>query len=327
MRTYTFNECYELLNVDPKTFRGWLKEANIEPDHQVSRADRRIKFLTEEQLNRLAEDHGRLLRGAQQQAEEAISPAAFKLLMDRLARAEEEIARRMPWFEVIERQQTAIQKLEDHVTDLEGELKHYRTEASEQSAAVRMALSRLIDSLREGLQAHEEKTGQALTSLASQSTDFHEQLRALEQKVDQVTGTLTAHITRVESEQVADLDKIKRLRGQIDEHAATFDQLKQSITNLMIVQEGVAMQISTLKDQDIAKLSDRIGEEYRAVWEKVTEYHTSLRELEGKGSIEERRLTELFTLVRDEISARQALAEEISQKKTTTPRARKTAAQ
>jgi hypothetical protein len=34
-KTYTFSECYKLLNVDPKTFRGWLDEAGIDPDHQV----------------------------------------------------------------------------------------------------------------------------------------------------------------------------------------------------------------------------------------------------------------------------------------------------
>jgi len=327
MRTYTFNECYELLNVDPKTFRGWLKEANIDPEHQVSRADRRIKFLTEEQLNRLAEEHGRLLRGVQQQAEEAVSPAAFKLLMDRLARAEEEIARRIPWFEIIEAQQTAIQKLEDRITDQESNLQHYRTVATENSDAVRMALSRLIDAQQESLHALEEKTNQALASLASQYNDFQEQLRALEQKVDQVTGTLTVHITRVESEQVADLDKIKRLRGQVDEQATAFEQLERSLAGLRALHDGLQLQISTLKEQDITELSNRIGEEYKAVWDKLTEYYTSLRELEGKESIEERRLTELFTLVRDEVSARQALAEEISQKKTTTPRAKKTASQ
>lgn len=56
-----FNECYQMLRVDPKTFRGWLKEAGIDSDHQVSRADRRIRFLTQEQVDWLAQDHGRLL--------------------------------------------------------------------------------------------------------------------------------------------------------------------------------------------------------------------------------------------------------------------------
>lgn len=320
MRTYTFNECYELLNVDPKTFRGWLKEANIDPDHQVSRADRRIKFLTEEQLNRLAVDHGRLLRGVQEQAEESVSPAAFKLLMDRLARAEEEIARRTPWFEVIERQQTAIQKLEDNVTDLEGELKHYHTVATEQSDAVRIALSRLIDSLRDDLQ--------------SKTDDFQEQLRALEQKADQVTGTLTAQITHITSEQEADLDKIKRLRGQLDEQASdqaeALRKIETSLASTLEQQHAIQRQLESLeKDQarDIADLNKRIEEHSGAAWAKLTEHSTSLRSLETNESVADKRVTELFTLIREEVGARQALAEEISQKKTATTRTRKTTAQ
>ncbi len=45
-KTYTFSECYQVLNVDPKTFRRWLEKAEIVPT--VSRADSRVKFLTME---------------------------------------------------------------------------------------------------------------------------------------------------------------------------------------------------------------------------------------------------------------------------------------
>ena len=84
-QTYTFSECYELLSVDPKTFRRWLEKANIDPDQQVSKVDNRIKFLTEEQIQRLAHDHERDLQSASTRTVETVSPAAYKLLAGSLA--------------------------------------------------------------------------------------------------------------------------------------------------------------------------------------------------------------------------------------------------
>jgi len=60
-KTYTFSECYKLLNVDPKTFGRWLEKAGIDPKQQVSKVDNRIRFLTQTQVDRLATDHGRTL--------------------------------------------------------------------------------------------------------------------------------------------------------------------------------------------------------------------------------------------------------------------------
>ena len=82
MKTYTLNECSQLLHVDAKTFRKWLDEAGINPDDQVSRADRRVRFLTQAQVEMLAEEHGRRL-GTLTQAT-PISPGAIKLLEARV---------------------------------------------------------------------------------------------------------------------------------------------------------------------------------------------------------------------------------------------------
>jgi hypothetical protein len=84
-KTYTFSECYELLDVDPKTFRRWLEKADINPDNQVSKVDNRIKFLTEEQIGRLAHDHERDLQSAPTRTVESVSQAAYKLLAEQLA--------------------------------------------------------------------------------------------------------------------------------------------------------------------------------------------------------------------------------------------------
>ncbi|HWS84526.1 MAG TPA: hypothetical protein VN207_09740 [Ktedonobacteraceae bacterium] len=143
MRTYTFNECYELLTVDPKTFRGWLKEADIDPNHQVSRADRRIRFLTQEQIDRLAVDHGRLLRAPSSDAHEVVSPGAFKLLLDRVQRTEEEIVR----------QEHLIEEAAEHRKDL-------------------------ATKLAEGLQEYQNSLDKRITELVLASTKEFNELKA-----------------------------------------------------------------------------------------------------------------------------------------------------
>jgi len=91
MRTYTFGQCTRLLNIDPKVFRRWVKEDLGLPERdQISRADRRARYLTREQLERLADLHERtLLDDDAQGKQEHASFPSYKLLEDRLGAAEE----------------------------------------------------------------------------------------------------------------------------------------------------------------------------------------------------------------------------------------------
>ncbi len=60
-QTFTFKECYDLLNINPKSFLEWLRKAKIDPNAQVNKFDPRKKFVTKSQLLQLAEAHGRIL--------------------------------------------------------------------------------------------------------------------------------------------------------------------------------------------------------------------------------------------------------------------------
>jgi DNA-binding transcriptional MerR regulator len=53
MRIYTLTECCALFEVNAKTFRKWLEREGMQP--QKSRADTRIRYLTREQVEHLAE--------------------------------------------------------------------------------------------------------------------------------------------------------------------------------------------------------------------------------------------------------------------------------
>ena len=60
MTTFPLTDCCELLAVDPKTLRQWLKHANM-PLH-AHPTDRRRKCLTLSQVQHLAGVHGRILQ-------------------------------------------------------------------------------------------------------------------------------------------------------------------------------------------------------------------------------------------------------------------------
>jgi hypothetical protein len=60
MNSFSIVDCCHMLDIDPKTLRQWLAQAQISL-HQ-SPTDARIKCLTGQQLNLLASLHGRVLR-------------------------------------------------------------------------------------------------------------------------------------------------------------------------------------------------------------------------------------------------------------------------
>ncbi len=91
MQTYTFGRCARLLNIDPKVFRRWVKEdLGLQERDQVSRADSRVRYLSREQLERLAELHEITLpTDGEQGKQEHITSGSAKLLEGRLGAAED----------------------------------------------------------------------------------------------------------------------------------------------------------------------------------------------------------------------------------------------
>jgi len=93
LKTYTFSDCYALLDVDPKTFRRWLDKAGIDPEKQVSKADSRVKYLTENQIEDLALTHARPWPPLPKHDDQAQpSPGSVKLLATRVDELAAQIA-------------------------------------------------------------------------------------------------------------------------------------------------------------------------------------------------------------------------------------------
>src|SRR5579859_2323213 len=116
MQTYSFGQCARLLKVDPKVFRRWVKEdLGLQEEDQVSRADGRVRYLTREQLERLAELHERTLPAdGRQEDRESFSTESgrYKLLEDRLGNIEEALR-------ASEQAATEFQQAQDHLAQVD----------------------------------------------------------------------------------------------------------------------------------------------------------------------------------------------------------------
>jgi hypothetical protein len=84
LNTFTFRESCELLQINPKSFQAWLKKAGIDARAQVNKADPRKKFLTKDQLMRLAAEHGRTLPTFDEE-EKAEKTITIEMLANQLA--------------------------------------------------------------------------------------------------------------------------------------------------------------------------------------------------------------------------------------------------
>lgn len=82
--TLNFSECYRILGTNPKTFKRWLEDAHIDPEKQVNVADPRQKYLTLDQVQMLAAQHGRTLPSLEEE-ETAAAPVTMEQVSEQLA--------------------------------------------------------------------------------------------------------------------------------------------------------------------------------------------------------------------------------------------------
>ena len=123
MRTYTFGQCARLLDVDPKVFRRWVKEdLGLQEHDQVSRADSRARYLTREQLERLAELHERTLPEDDVTGKQGSIPfTSYKLLEDRLEGVEDALR---AGEQTITSLQEELTQVKERLTQVETHIEH-----------------------------------------------------------------------------------------------------------------------------------------------------------------------------------------------------------
>lgn len=267
--TYTFNECYEMLAVDPKTFRGWLKEADINPNAQVSRADKRVRYLTKEQVDKMAVDHGRLLRTPS--PDEPLSLGAFKLLEDRVTNTEEGLSQQPDLLEKTEQRftQQLVEIRESFTEQLAvqlAELEQFRTTIAPQLSdlagtqqAIVLQQQALLSALEEIRQARAQQMEQINETLAGQQREIQQIRSRMDEQHEQLETT--AH-------QLVAIELAHRELSEHNqqEHTALRDawaKVHEAMETLTTLQEATQLETMQLftKEMNVSKLQDERIEE------------------------------------------------------------------
>ncbi len=201
---YTLDECYAALDVHPKTFRRWLEQAKMTPER--SRADERIKFLTSEQVAQLARLHDRPWPPLVRPQPEVIRPEAYKLLVDQLAEAEQQ-----------------VRQIRTEHTQLQGAI----TELAQQREATVCQLAAIEQAQRE--QAEQVK---ALTSrLDSVTTIVAQQAERLDAQ-DEQAKAIVARLGTLTTESSQQAQQIAQLIGRLDMQGQQIAQLTGDLAGL-----------------------------------------------------------------------------------------------
>ncbi len=261
-KRYTLEECHTALDVHPKTFKRWLKDDHITTE--TSKADKRIKFLTEEQVERLAELHDKPWPPMASQEAEVIPVAAYKLLIEQVTRAERQI-------EQIHAEQVTLQagmvELRNQQETIASLFAAIQQEQARSAEAVQYTTQTLhehgdqIGSLQATLEEHQKQTSAELHSLTTDgvSTVSQEQLgqfasqieaiqeemqrnhRATQEQLEQMQTVLeqkahelNAAIQSAEQEDARDVAQLTATQGQQSEH---LEQLSARVASAVSVAE------------------------------------------------------------------------------------------
>lgn len=116
-QTYTLTEVANLLTVDPKSLRRWIEIEQYDLSNQTTPYDKRIKYLTEDQVAHLAKAHDRLWpRPPSQETPERDTTAGLAGAV-KLLRAQVDAMINYP-AQTIQLQRT-IEQIEQQVSDLD----------------------------------------------------------------------------------------------------------------------------------------------------------------------------------------------------------------
>jgi chromosome segregation ATPase len=286
---HTLTDCYELLQVDPKTFRRWIEKAGIQP--QVSKADDRVKYLTEAQLQTLAMLHERQLAPAGQKPPPRITPGSYKLLLEQVSEVRDAVEHaseqvREAWRTIDELRATYEQELTDLRTAIEEKSRAWENlSALQQQQDVSLeSLTTLVNNQQKILEQHQSEQMQHLSKQ-------EEHIRELEDKLEQCQQSLQ-HFGQ-------ELGQHRALQqGMSQQLRRTIDRVEQQV-------EALTRQVETLT-QDHTQDVTRLAEQLEAMSGHVEMVAQQVNVL---SSTWQQQVGELATTLQTEIEQRQQLQE------------------
>ncbi len=205
IQTYTFGRCAALLDIDPKIFRSWVKDdLGLQETEQVSKSDRRVRYLTRDQLETLARQHEITLSEEDQaQGDAKNTPQSmYKLLADRVKSIEESL----------ERYRASLSTALDTVNELQDKTVEY-----DQFVVKQDQLEQRFVSLEEQIQSSAVRPKQGVPEEQVQEAK-EQHIREIEQHYQQRIADLEAQLTAYQQKEkqlsVASKSKAKRKKTQ-----------------------------------------------------------------------------------------------------------------
>lgn len=242
MQQYTLSECWTMLDVDPQTFRTWLKQAQIEP--QTSKNDKRIKYVTEDQLMQLADEHGRVLDQAVKPIEPIIPANTYKLLVERVGVAEKSLGDAIRK-QAEDHQQLAISLLQEIEEAQQRDLRLLEKRLREQFTAS-------IEEVRKPLQEHQQKLDEHLQRLAETTERQDTATSTLREELHQLAATQGAALSTLREEITTLLQQtietsIETSQQETKALIATFE--RETRDNLQALDTGVTRDLAAITEQ------------------------------------------------------------------------------
>jgi chromosome segregation ATPase len=294
-----------MLDVHPKTFRQWLKDDNITT--KASKADKRIKFLTEEQVKQLAELHDKPWPPTVSQETEVIPVTAYKLLIEQ-----------------VEQLNAAQATLQAGITELRGQQGDSTLQFTAIGAAQQGQIQReqqeheaLLEQSQKANTAIQEIQDKIAEDIAAQVTQQGKSLVQLGTGIDELQGTQKETLTLLQELQ-AQIEK--RLQTQFQSDLASLrQQMQQDFERqLQGIKQGLARDVAALATQleQLSQGLERLTAHVTSVVSATEEAKTVAPTSQGGSTGIELNGTNLQPHDQAEKAARVDLAEHITQPET-----------
>ncbi len=316
-KRYTLTECYALLQVDPKTFRKWLEKAGLKETvmkGQVSKADERVKYLTQEQLELLATRHERTLPQTVPQHETTVAPGAYKLLADQIEELHTFQSSVTDWIKTWEKAVT------DFTQQQQQDLKTFRSTCEN--------LAHEIDAKRADQQCLDESVTALLHDQERNASEYKDDIdrhlaqqgETQVQQLAEVKAALTSRLEELVSTISTQQDALQQIRSDLLQHASQ--------------QEDIAARIEQYRQEAVQQLHQEttdLVQNIAALTQRQEEIGSSVATLVSQQEVQAHLLEQLQADLLQERQARERLSERLEnqtqQSTARTRRAAKTAPQ
>jgi hypothetical protein len=303
-KRYTLTECYDLLEVDPKTFRGWLQKAGMEA--QVSKADPRVKYLTEEQVRSLAGAHERDLERNLERAKrrpEMIAPNAYKMVKDQVDALERQAA-------TLEQRQAGVYE------ELLGTITEAEARQQQVSEGLFATVTGVVEEMRRSVDLQHQQH-ESLLELLNQQGGLVEQLRAEQAAQREDVRIVHGQIEAAEARQAHRVKELQQavtqeLHRSVDElHRWAEKLLEQRVREVYDALEALNKEVAA----DLVSMQehvDQAGARMDKLATRIEAVQITALGSERRADVQDQAIADLRAQLQEEARAREALAEQVA---------------